>query len=123
MESRHAPGHQGKRANRPVRDCSKPGGNRSRSSALPASTYFPRVNPPKGGSGNKFHLLTERYTTMSIAAAKRRRRQAAMNNRHVAKLGRRVYKKKSAAKMARRLRQAIEKQRLIALRKGMSKKS
>lgn len=58
---------------------------------------------------------------MSIAAAKRRRRQAANGYRHLAKIGRPIYKKKSAAKMARRLRQAIEKQRLIAARKGASK--
>lgn len=54
----------------------------------------------------------------AIATAKRRRRQAAMCNAHLAKLGRRVYKKKSASKVARRLAQVIAKQRAIQQRKG-----
>lgn len=44
---------------------------------------------------------------MNISAGKRRRRQAANGYRHIAKLGRPIYKKvskeKSAAKLARRI--------------------
>lgn len=58
---------------------------------------------------------------MSIAAAKRRRRQAKIGYTHLAKLGRPIYKKKSASKAARQLRRVIEKQRTIAARKGASK--
>lgn len=55
---------------------------------------------------------------MSIAAAKRRRRQAAIGYRHLAKLGRPIYKKKSKDKAAKRLREVIAKQQMIANRKG-----
>lgn len=58
----------------------------------------------------------------ACATAKRRRSQARNGNRHLAKLGRPVYKKTDTVSAARRLRAAIEKQKLIALRKGMSKK-
>lgn len=59
---------------------------------------------------------------MSIAAAKRRRRQAKMGYRHLAKLGRPIYSKKSESKAAAQLRRVIEKQRIMAARKGASKK-
>lgn len=56
---------------------------------------------------------------MSIAAAKRRRRQVAKGNRHLAKIGRPGTPKKiSASKSAARLQRVINKQKLIAMRKG-----
>lgn len=58
----------------------------------------------------------------AISTAKRRRRQAANNYRHIAKLGRPIYKKRSADKLQARLMRLIEKQRTIALNKGKSKK-
>ena len=58
----------------------------------------------------------------AIQTAKRRRRQAVIGNRHLAKIGRRVYKKKSASKSAKRLQQVIAKQNLIAQRKGNKNK-
>jgi hypothetical protein len=45
---------------------------------------------------------------MNQKAAIRRRKQFAKGNRHVAKLGRRVYRKPSAGKLAARLRRVIE---------------
>lgn len=47
---------------------------------------------------------------MSIAAAKRRRKQAAIGYTHLAKLGRPIYKKKSASKAARDLRRRIQRE-------------
>lgn len=58
---------------------------------------------------------------MSIAAAKRRRRQMRMGNKHVAKLGRRVYKVHSAEHSARKLRRQIETLHRIAQNKGKKK--
>ncbi len=59
---------------------------------------------------------------MSIATAKRRRRQAANGMKHLAKLGRPIYKKKSAAKSAARLRRLIDAEKQRQVRKGASKK-
>lgn len=56
-----------------------------------------------------------------IATAKRRRRQAKNGYKHLAKLGRPIYKKVSASKSARRLMKVIEKQKTIAARKGVKK--
>jgi hypothetical protein len=44
------------------------------------------------------------------ATAKRRRRQAKMNNSHLAKLGRPVYRVKSATKSAAKLRLRIQRE-------------
>lgn len=57
-----------------------------------------------------------------LKAAIKHRRQLAKKNRHVAKLGRTVYKKKSADHYRRKLMKMIEKEKLIAFRKGQSKK-
>jgi hypothetical protein len=57
-----------------------------------------------------------------IATAKRRRRQAKNGYKHLAKLGRPVYKKVSASKALRRLMRVIEKQKMIAQRKGSKSK-
>lgn len=56
------------------------------------------------------------------ATAKRRRRQAANGYAHLAKHQRPVYKKVSASKSMRRLMKVVEKQKLIAQRKGSGKK-
>lgn len=58
----------------------------------------------------------------AIATAKRRRKQAANGYKHLAKLGRPVYKKVTKAKSAAKLRRVIEKQQAIAIRKGMKGK-
>lgn len=55
---------------------------------------------------------------MSIATAKRRRRQAANMNNHLAKLGRRVYKKKDATKQSERLQRLIRAERERQQRKN-----
>lgn len=57
-----------------------------------------------------------------ISTAKRRRRQAANGYRHLAKLGRPVYAKKSASKQAARLARLVQRERERAMRKGMKKK-
>ncbi|MDE2467783.1 MAG: hypothetical protein KGL35_03340 [Bradyrhizobium sp.] len=54
--------------------------------------------------------------------AKARRRQARNGYTHLAKIGRPIYKRKSATTLEKRLREQIEKERAIAMRKGMSKK-
>lgn len=56
-----------------------------------------------------------------IQAAKRRRRQAKIGYRHLAKLGRPIYKKKSASKAARQLQRVIAKQTLMQQRKGQKR--
>lgn len=57
-----------------------------------------------------------------IATAKRRRRQAVNGYNHMAKLGRPIYKKKSASKQAARLQRLIAEERARIQRKGASKK-
>lgn len=56
---------------------------------------------------------------MCVARTARRRRVQAKNGyNHLAKLGRPIYSKPSAGKMAKRLARVIEKQRKIQARKG-----
>lgn len=63
---------------------------------------------------------------MSARTAARRRRQAVNSYRHLARIGhgnnnRPIIRNKSAEKQQRRLQEIIEKQRVMAMRKGMSK--
>jgi hypothetical protein len=55
------------------------------------------------------------------ATAKRRRRQAVQGNTHVAKLGRRIYSKKSAEKSAAHLQRTIAAERIRQQRKAKGK--
>lgn len=59
---------------------------------------------------------------MSIATAKRRRKQAANGYKHISKLGRPVYKKRSKETSARRLARLIAGERARQQRKNQSKK-
>lgn len=60
---------------------------------------------------------------MSVCAqANRRRRQAANNFRHMSPMTRPHYSKRSAETAAKRLAGVIAKQKLMAARKGASKK-
>lgn len=60
---------------------------------------------------------------MTVAAtAMRRRSQAANGYKHVARLGRPIVSKKSQSTQERKRLAVIQKQRDIALRKGMSKR-
>lgn len=63
---------------------------------------------------------------MSARTAARRRRQAVQGYNHLARIGRGnnnrpIYSIKSADKQTARLKALIEKQKMIAMRKGMSK--
>lgn len=61
---------------------------------------------------------------MCVAStAKRRRRQAANGYSHLAKLGRPIYRKKSATKQAARLARLIADEKARIQRKGQSSKS
>lgn len=60
---------------------------------------------------------------MCVARTARRRRVQAKNGyNHLAKLGRPIYSKPSASKQTKRLQKQLEKQRLMAARKGASGK-
>lgn len=55
-------------------------------------------------------------------AAMRRRKQAVKEFRHMAPLGRPIYKKPDATVAARRLRDTVARENLMRQRKGSSKK-
>lgn len=59
---------------------------------------------------------------MSQKAAIRRRKQSAKNFTHLAKLGRPIYHKMTAARAAKKLAKKLNKIKAMAMRKGMSKR-
>lgn len=60
---------------------------------------------------------------MTVArTARRRRKQAAMGFRHLAKLGRPIYRKTSEDKLARREQEQRERLKMLNARKGAKKR-